>query len=307
MTDADGPAARPKRAKLPERNKPPSADDVRALMAEAQRMHGCLFEQNWAIPGNNQVFVLTVIQDIGADKPIWNLYAGTGPASSSVWSAADSDLDLITDILLMFMTPKAPPPPPAEPPPPESGAAAGYFDQITPVDFQMLKQQPNILLGHLLVESGLLPEPTLDAALKLQEMVRSDSLTPAQAIEALRKAHERGLNVIESAAVSAMAAAGGHEGSQSRMVVDLVKQAGLISDDEIAAVMKITRGKGDLDQVLVAARKVNAVTMEAARACWPLVRDGRLKPEQAIIALHYCDRSMVSFEDAVRDMGWDLS
>jgi len=197
---------------------------------------------------------------------------------------------------------------PAHPPEPEPAAPAaaedqGYFQTLTPIDYQMLKQQPNILLGHLLTESGLLLEPTLDAALKLQEMVRNDSLTPAQAIEALRKAQARGIAVSEAAAgVQAQS----RPPSDARMAIDLLKQAGLITEEEILSVMKITRGKGDLDKVLVAAKKVDAVTMEAAQQCWPLIRDGRMKPEQAIIALHFCNRSRVGFAEAIRELGWEL-
>jgi hypothetical protein len=31
----------------------------------------------------------------------------------------------------------------------------------------------------------------------------------------------------------------------------------------------------------------------------------RLKVEQAMIALHYCQRSRASFDDAVEELGWE--
>jgi len=67
-----------------------------------------------------------------------------------------------------------PPPPPAKP------------------NNDLFEKKPNILLGHFLVEAGLLPEPTLDAALRMQELVRVGAFSNSQAAEAVRRAHQRG-------------------------------------------------------------------------------------------------------------------
>jgi hypothetical protein len=70
------------------------------------------------------------------------------------------------------------PPPPALP------------DLNQPLD--LLKKKPNILLGHFLVEAGIVAEPTLDAALRVQELVKAGFFTTSQAAEAVRRAHQRG-------------------------------------------------------------------------------------------------------------------
>ncbi len=57
---------------------------------------------------------------------------------------------------------------------------------------EMGKPRPNLKLGQFLVEAGLVPETTIDAALGLQELVRSGSLSTGQAAEAVRRAHIRG-------------------------------------------------------------------------------------------------------------------
>lgn len=54
------------------------------------------------------------------------------------------------------------------------------------------KDQPNVRLGQFLVEAGIVPESTVDAALQLQDLVRSGSLSTAKAAEAVRRAHVRG-------------------------------------------------------------------------------------------------------------------
>ncbi len=75
-------------------------------------------------------------------------------------------------------TPSNLPPPPNQP------------DLNQPLD--LLKKKPNILLGHFLVEAGIVPEPTLDAALRVQELVKAAFFTTSQAAEAVRRAHQRG-------------------------------------------------------------------------------------------------------------------
>jgi len=70
------------------------------------------------------------------------------------------------------------------PPPP------GGPDLNQPLD--LLKKKPNILLGHFLVEAGVVAEPTLDAALRVQELVKVGFFTTSQAAEAVRRAHQRG-------------------------------------------------------------------------------------------------------------------
>ncbi|HMO21862.1 MAG TPA: hypothetical protein PKC98_12950, partial [Candidatus Melainabacteria bacterium] len=54
------------------------------------------------------------------------------------------------------------------------------------------KDQPNVRLGQFLVEAGIVPQATVDAALQLQDLVRSGSLPTAKAAEAVRRAHVRG-------------------------------------------------------------------------------------------------------------------
>lgn len=54
------------------------------------------------------------------------------------------------------------------------------------------KNRPNVKLGQFLVESGLVPQLTVDAALQLQDLVRTGALPTAKAAEAVRRAHVRG-------------------------------------------------------------------------------------------------------------------
>ena len=44
---------------------------------------------------------------------------------------------------------------------------------------------------------------------------------------------------------------------------------------------------------------------EGMAKCNELMEQGRLKMEQAMIGLHYCQRSRATFDDAVEELGWE--
>lgn len=73
-----------------------------------------------------------------------------------------------------------------------SGAPASLTPEITNFIDLISKGTPNLLLGHLFVEAGIVPNRCLDAALKCQELVRLGRLTNEQAILALKRAAELG-------------------------------------------------------------------------------------------------------------------
>jgi hypothetical protein len=75
-------------------------------------------------------------------------------------------------------------------PPPASQSELTPPQEVQPDN--LFNKKPNILLGHFLVEAGLVPEPTLDAALRVQELVKTGAFTNSQAAEAVRRAHQRG-------------------------------------------------------------------------------------------------------------------
>jgi hypothetical protein len=81
---------------------------------------------------------------------------------------------------------------PVPPPAPPSMTTSNLPPPPAKPNNDLFEKKPNILLGHFLVEAGLLPEPTLDAALRMQELVRVGAFSNTQAAEAVRRAHQRG-------------------------------------------------------------------------------------------------------------------
>lgn len=198
------------------------------------------------------------------------------------------------------------------------------------------KGQPNLLLGHLFVEAGIVPERCLDAALKLQELVRDGKLNNAQAILALKKASELGGQLDESVIAwakdpekskkpqasaskpsqsgAASNASSGNSASGSSIdaatmgrVIDLLKQSGLVSEADIETAKKVkSKHGGDLGQILVSAGKIAGKTLEAAVECQEYMRFGRLRIDKAIMALHYCERMRASLKDALEELSISL-
>lgn len=215
-------------------------------------------------------------------------------------------------------------------------ASEGSTDINHFLDF-ISKGSPNLLLGHLFVEAGIIPGPCLEAALRLQEMIRKGKLNNEAAIIALKKAAEQGgqlTDEIISWAASPDAplqiqpadktlkasepltapAEETMSGTQSQAqatatakAVELLKQAGLITDDDIDAAQKVRRKHGgDLGAILVCAGKLGEKTLEAARNCQIYIEQNRLRLDRAVMALHYCERSRVSLPDAMEELSISL-
>jgi len=221
------------------------------------------------------------------------------------------------------------------------------------VDYSLLTHHANILLGELIFEAGLITEPTLEAALKIQEFVREERMSPAQACEILKKHHDLGASIdnylspedfdIESGNTKApkkpsstkasgsstgkpASAAGSSAGaakastksaSQPELpraekiklqlaAFDLLQKAGLLKNDDLQTAHAVYKKHGgDIVQMLTAAGKMDATTYKAAEVCIPLIHDNKMKVEQCIIALNYCQRSRVDFDSALDELGWE--
>lgn len=57
-------------------------------------------------------------------------------------------------------------------------------------------------------------------------------------------------------------------------------------------------------QILKSAGKLEMKTYEAAVTCIRLIHVGKMKVEQCIIALNYCSRSRVGFDEAMEELNW---
>ncbi len=281
--------------------------------------------------------------------------------------------------------PPAPPIPPAQPYPAGTvGMGSGQYP--IPGQYETAGQLPafepqpptakvelGLKLGQFLVEAGLVPQPTVDAALQLQDLVRSGKLPTQKAAEAVRRAHIRGGEVdpaltasrdvqtysvqgnapplgqilveaailrgpvlrsvlqlqqkVRSSAITqdeafdilykevfgvgkekkAAKAMGDFTEKESEDALILLKVAGLLSDFDIESARKVAlKHQSNVLKILKTSGKLDEFTVEASVKLANLVDGNKFKPDQAVIALHFCQRSRVSLEDALKELGWQI-
>jgi hypothetical protein len=168
----------------------------------------------------------------------------------------------------------------------------------------------------LLIESTLISETTLDAALKIQELVEEGLITTEMAPRALYGFHSKGMAIGEylpdfdqvklptdknKVAMTARA----RSANELKPAFDLLQKAGILTESDLNVALGVRQKHGgDLVQILEAAKKLDRKTLDAAICCQPLIREGLMKLEQCIIALNYCSRSRVDFDTALDEMDW---
>jgi len=298
-------------------------------------------------------------------------------------------------------------------------AADPYANNLVMPNPELMNKRPMVMLGTFLVEAGLVPKTTIDAALQVQALVSQGTLSAMKAAEAVRRAHQRGGFVepeniqstmqpndsvvrvkpqlgqvlvmagiisaaqlkaglrmqdamrsgaltMEQAVTAIQTELGGSQALPSPAFADadissssssssssafnasqaelksqtsgargpaaasvsgsnmeaakaespdseetilgllLLKQAGLLTDTdlEVAGKVRSSRG-GELTTILFAAGKVDKLTVDAATTCQRFIEGGNLRVDQAIMALHYCQRMRVPFEEAASELGFD--
>jgi hypothetical protein len=141
-------------------------------------------------------------------------------------------------------------------PPPPTQSDLTPPQSVKPTD--LFKKRPNILLGHFLVEAGLVPEPTLDAALRVQELVKAGAFTNSQAAEAVRRAHQRG-GALDAAI----------ENTKPNKVVGDLKSIG-----------------PPLGQILIEAGLISISVLKEALRLQDLIRTGKVTQEEACKKLY---------------------
>lgn len=88
-------------------------------------------------------------------------------------------------------------------------------------------------------------------------------------------------------------------------VLKLLKQAGMINDQQFAeAYSDSAVQRPEVGKYLIDKGVLDSKTLHSAVQCQALIEQDKLKIEKAIIALHYCQRSRVTLEEALDDLGF---
>lgn len=167
-------------------------------------------------------------------------------------------------------------------------------DGLWAVEAALIDGRP---IGEILVESGLVTSESRDSALELQKMVAEGQVNAQQAAELLKEVSAHGITPPQ--ALKRMT----HLGSQ---VANLLKMSGLITDADLRKAEEVASPPIiDISACLLEASIIDRETIEAARQCLELIRDERLKVEQAIVVLSYCVRSRITVKKTLEELAWD--
>ncbi len=117
-------------------------------------------------------------------------------------------------------------------------------NQASPADPELYKKQTKHLLGEFLVESGLIPQSILNAALKLQEMARAGLIASEQVSAAIKRIHLKGGNINISDLINEHASRkasekGIVEDENHLLLGDILLKAELIADSTLQSVLKL--------------------------------------------------------------------
>jgi hypothetical protein len=167
-------------------------------------------------------------------------------------------------------------------------------DSLWVVEASLVDGRP---FGELLLDAGLVSEKQLGAALELQRMVAEKQITPQQAAELMRGVNAYNIPVQEAFKQLR------HFGSQ---VVSLIKMAGFLSESQIEeAKADATSPIVDLSLYLFEIGLIDKHMLSIGRDCLRLIREDKIKINQAVVLLNYCTRSNLSIPEALQELAWD--
>lgn len=165
-----------------------------------------------------------------------------------------------------------------------------------------LDGKKNMTMAQLSMDPTL-PPVCINAVLKLQEMVLTGHFNEKVAFQALKLAVLNNGVLDEGVLAKAKASAALDPDELARHAARLLQQAQLLSERDALLVEKNMAQHNDSFLASIrASGKVDKVVLEAAQDCYPFVADGRLRHDQAMIALHYCARSRCKFKDALSEL-----
>jgi hypothetical protein len=152
-----------------------------------------------------------------------------------------------------------------------------------------------------------LPTNCVDAALKLQEMVLTGHFPENVAVHALKLAVLNNGVLDDGVILKAKASVPADPNELARQAAATLQNAGLLTEADITrASNNLAKHNNSFADALLSSGKVDRLVLEAAQDCQPLLAEGRMRQDQAIIALHYCHRSRAKLKDAIEDLSIQL-
>ncbi|CAN5342883.1 hypothetical protein BH10CYA1_BH10CYA1_16440 [soil metagenome] len=197
---------------------------------------------------------------------------------------------------------------------------AGIVDEpnlMGAVEVGLLNEQP---LGQVLLQSAVISQEILDAALDLQAMVGAGAIKKDEAAKFLGTVKNKNVSVGEAIAIAHQkpstkkkAAATAIEEPPMPVIEPLplyqfLQLSGIITAKEIEQAIRV--GSKDT-QIMASMLRMSGVMekslVDAAEKCNDLIGAGVLNHEQGMIVLKNCERNNFTLEQAFNELGWNTA
>ncbi len=181
-----------------------------------------------------------------------------------------------------------------------AGSVVSEKDALTAVELALTEKR---LLGEILVRSGLISAELLQDALEMQNLVVKEVLTKEEAAFILRSVVTDKQSVLE---VLKNRKSLQDDASTAGQALDLLIKAKLVDVMSIPQAMaKQQRYEMDALKALVASDMLSAMVCRAAIETARRVGNGDLSQQQAVLAIHHCDRTRGEIEHALVELGME--
>lgn len=183
------------------------------------------------------------------------------------------------------------------------------LDLLSAVETGLMEAQP---IGHILVQHNLIRQEAIDAALRLQDLIREQKIDPLKAVDVLKEyAAEQSASgqfeaIFERVSKKKIAPPPTLGLAQNdALLLETVHGLGFVSETELAKICKEVSGsKMSVVEYLTNRTRVDDYKIKTAMRCRELVDTGALTLEQAIFAVHIWLWSGGDFDDVLIEVGW---
>lgn len=159
----------------------------------------------------------------------------------------------------------------------------------------------------VLVEAGLISNAVWRTLLQLQSAIRNQEMTKEDAVLEFKKRHQSSKSNQDTAVKKQTVSSPKVDMVMPADCVALLKQSGIITQADLDRARDLAKDDGTkLERHLVTLGIIDTKTVLAAYQCLNLLSQGKIELGQAIIALNFCQRSRVDFNEAIEELGWNL-
>lgn len=152
---------------------------------------------------------------------------------------------------------------------------------------------------EILLKSGQISEAAYKTVAQLRELLEAKTIQPLVAQEILRKVVSRNITVERALAEMGLMRC---DGSVHIRLGEILMLAGFVQETDLEEALKLATWNDTLlGKMLTVCGYVSSEVVINALQCQFLIREGLIKVEQAVIALHYCERCRTTIDDAIAE------